>query len=101
MLEPEAATGIGIVGGVADHVLLLGVDGLLVPVLRLLVLLESVVLLAGDCSAVAVLAVGAAGSSRSAVGTVAAVGAGLLDLGDDRRERSRQRVDLMLGELGT
>ena len=89
-------------GGLGDRVLRLRVDRLLVPVLRLLVLLEGILLGDGGATVAiaAVTTIAGARTSRSTVGTVADVGAGLLDLGDDRRERSRQRVDLVFGELG-
>ena len=52
VLEPEAAAGVGIVGGLGDDVLLLVVDRLLVPVLRLLVLGERVLVLGAVAVAV-------------------------------------------------
>ncbi len=92
VLEPEAATGVGIIGDFGDEVVVLLLVGL-VPVLWLLVLGERVVLVAAGAVA--------GGVGALAVRPVAvAVRPRLLDLGDDGGEGAGERVDLVFGELG-
>ena len=105
VLEPEASVGARVLGHlVGDVLVLLG----LVPVLRLLVGLERVVVLVDRAVERLGPAVGGRRGGRGAVpGRLAAVRAGavrlavlLLELGDQRREGARERVDLVLVQLG-
>ncbi|MEZ5073386.1 MAG: hypothetical protein R2691_00925 [Solirubrobacterales bacterium] len=91
VLEPEATARVGVLRRIGDEVLLLA-GGLVGPVLRLLVLAERILLLAGAV---------AGPLDGAAAGPVAvAARPRLLDLGDHGRERPREGVDLVLGELG-
>ncbi len=92
MLEPEPAARVGIVGDVGGDFIVLLVAGFVGPVLRLLVLAERVVLVVALAVPLRLPVL--------AVPVAVPVRAGLLDLGDDRRQSSRESVDLMLGELG-
>jgi hypothetical protein len=103
VLEPEAAVGPGVLRGLLDDVLVL----LALPVLGLLLLgglflvLEGLALAVG-CRSVSGLRLGG-GRGRGAAVAVPCRGAAvepLLDVGDQRGERARERIDLMSRELG-
>ena len=97
VLEPEAPVGARVLGHlVADVLVLLG----LVPVLGLLVGLERVIVI-GQSLAVAARRRGAVAGGLGAP-VRGAVGAAvlLLELGDQRRQRSREGVHLVIVQLG-
>ena len=104
VLEPEAPARARVLGRLGDN-LVLFVGGLVLPVLRLLVRLELLVQLGVSVEAVlrlVRLGLGGRPARSLAVAVHLAVRAlALLDLGDQRGERARQGVHLVLVQLGT